>query len=450
MNIEKWTPLVILSFILFFSASYCGKKGACFAQTNSVGIGTLTPAASALLDIDASSGNNKGILVPRLTAAQRLAILSPANSLLVFDTDSACFFYWNSITTNWKSLCNAGASGVVGSTGSTGAVGNSGTAGLTGSTGTAGSMGSTGLMGSTGITGSTGPGGYCPSATNGYIGKFTSPSTLCNSVVFQNGNNIGVNTLTPTVSVEISATDAIAVPSGTTAQQPVGPPAGSVRFNTTLGVLEVFNGTCWQNVNTPPIGSTYIQWFNAVDPNSIYPCTIWVSSDISNGEFIRATGGLSNVAVPPLNGNVQNFASQDHTHSSSGTVNNSTTLSTSTDGSHTHGGNTAGVSSASSNWIPYDDNLASCAGNAGEFPGNNPSTCGTGWDGRPTLGNFMGQMNQSCLDHTHTINADGSHSHTISPHDHTLSVSVGNMSRGTIATENRPTNVAVIFWRRTQ
>jgi hypothetical protein len=254
----------------------------------------------------------------------------------------------------------------------------------------------------------------------------------------------------PAVSFQINTTDAIAVPTGTTAQQPAAPPTGSVRFNTTLGVLEVFNGTCWQNTNTPAVGSTYIQWFGAADPNALYPCTVWISSDIASGEFIRATGGSSNVPAPPLTGVVQQFATEDHTHNGSGTVGNSGTLTTSSDGSHNHGGATAGVASSPGSWIPYDDNLNTDAGNAGDFFSDNPSTCGLGWDGRPTAGNFMGQLNQGCLDHTHTINADGSHTHTIAPHAHSLSVAVGNMATGNAALETRPTNVAVIFWRRTQ
>lgn len=127
-----------------------------FSQTNGVGIGTLTPAPSALLDVDAASGNNKGILIPRLTAIQRLAIVSPANSLLVFDTDSSCFFYWNAITSGWKSLCNAGTTGAMGSTGATGSTGIIGMSGTTGSSGVIGSTGGTGTMGSTGSTGNTG------------------------------------------------------------------------------------------------------------------------------------------------------------------------------------------------------------------------------------------------------------------------------------------------------
>lgn len=154
-----------LSILIVIQLLFCASA---FSQSNSVGIGTLSPNPSSLLDIDASPDNNKGLLIPRLTAVQRLAIVSPANSLMVFDTDSACFFYWSSIATSWKSLCNVGLvgpagamgstgpTGVVGVTGNTGATGASGSAGVTGATGTTGIAGVTGTTGATGMIGSVG------------------------------------------------------------------------------------------------------------------------------------------------------------------------------------------------------------------------------------------------------------------------------------------------------
>jgi hypothetical protein len=61
----------------------------CSAAQN-VGIGTVSPDATSKLEI---SSNNSGLLIPRLTAAQRIAISNPANGLLLFDTDSASFAY---------------------------------------------------------------------------------------------------------------------------------------------------------------------------------------------------------------------------------------------------------------------------------------------------------------------------------------------------------------------
>lgn len=62
------------------------------AQT---GIGTTTPDASAKLEVNAT---NKGFLTPRMTAVQRAAIPTPANGLLVFQTDGTSGFYVNTGT----------------------------------------------------------------------------------------------------------------------------------------------------------------------------------------------------------------------------------------------------------------------------------------------------------------------------------------------------------------
>jgi hypothetical protein len=55
-----------------------------------VGIGNSSPDASAQLDITSTS---KGILVPRMTAAQRTGIGTPATGLLVYQTDGVSGFY---------------------------------------------------------------------------------------------------------------------------------------------------------------------------------------------------------------------------------------------------------------------------------------------------------------------------------------------------------------------
>ena len=57
----------------------------------SVGIGTNTPNSTSALDIQST---NKGLLIPRMTMAQRNAISSPANGLLVYDTDFNSFWYY--------------------------------------------------------------------------------------------------------------------------------------------------------------------------------------------------------------------------------------------------------------------------------------------------------------------------------------------------------------------
>ncbi|NRD22710.1 hypothetical protein HNV10_05630 [Winogradskyella litoriviva] len=74
--------------------------GLSYAQ---VGIGTESPDASSLLDLSSTS---QGLLAPRMTTLERTAIVSPAESLLVFDTDEAAFFYYNTASTTWIELAN--------------------------------------------------------------------------------------------------------------------------------------------------------------------------------------------------------------------------------------------------------------------------------------------------------------------------------------------------------
>tara|TARA_B110000091_G_scaffold151875_1_gene161721 strand:- start:241 stop:495 length:255 start_codon:yes stop_codon:yes gene_type:complete len=58
-----------------------------------VGLGTTTPDASAALDITSTT---KGLLVPRMTAAQRDAISPAATGLMIYQTDgTAGFYYYN-------------------------------------------------------------------------------------------------------------------------------------------------------------------------------------------------------------------------------------------------------------------------------------------------------------------------------------------------------------------
>ncbi len=135
------------------------------AQRN-IGVGTPTPDPSAVLDLESP---NQGFLVTRLSAQQRLLIVAPANGLLVYDTDSSCFFYWRSVTTSWINLCGGGG-GFIGSRGPTGATGAQGIQGNTGPTGSPGANGSAGGNGATGPTGPIGPAGIGATGATGATG----------------------------------------------------------------------------------------------------------------------------------------------------------------------------------------------------------------------------------------------------------------------------------------
>jgi hypothetical protein len=127
-------PLVTLSFFIFFGE-------VALSQNKNVGIGTLLPDNSALLDIQAT---DKGLLIPRvnlISVTDITTIPSPAISLLVYNTNSAItggtgagFYYWNG--TQWVQAIGptgpTGPQGIQGVTGPTGAQGTTGVQGLQG------------------------------------------------------------------------------------------------------------------------------------------------------------------------------------------------------------------------------------------------------------------------------------------------------------------------------
>ncbi|RRO20326.1 hypothetical protein [Flavobacteriaceae bacterium 14752] len=66
-----------------------------------VGIGTIAPNASSVLDVESTTG---GILLPRMTTVERNAIDNPANGLTVFDTDTQNYYFYDATLTEWESL----------------------------------------------------------------------------------------------------------------------------------------------------------------------------------------------------------------------------------------------------------------------------------------------------------------------------------------------------------
>lgn len=73
---------IVLVFMLFVTT----------LATAQYGIGTTNPSASAVLDISSTS---KGFLMPRMTTLQRDGIATPAAGLLIFNSTSSKFNYYN-------------------------------------------------------------------------------------------------------------------------------------------------------------------------------------------------------------------------------------------------------------------------------------------------------------------------------------------------------------------
>ncbi len=95
----------IVTILVFLLLSHIAKS-----QTENVGIGTNTPDNSAVLHVsfDAISGP-KGLLIPRMTSLQRASIPAPiANGLLIFNTDTNQFEYYDASGTSWLPLLSTG------------------------------------------------------------------------------------------------------------------------------------------------------------------------------------------------------------------------------------------------------------------------------------------------------------------------------------------------------
>jgi len=81
-----------------------------FDNGTSVGIGTSGPTGSAILDV---SSTTQGALVPRMNTTQMNNIASPANGLLIYNTDCNTIYIRNSNSSSWVAMSN-GAGGAAG------------------------------------------------------------------------------------------------------------------------------------------------------------------------------------------------------------------------------------------------------------------------------------------------------------------------------------------------
>ena len=71
-----------------------------FPSNGSAGIGTATPGASSLLEMQSTT---KGMLIPRMTKTQRDAIAAPATGLMIYQTNNTPGFYYYDGST-WKQM----------------------------------------------------------------------------------------------------------------------------------------------------------------------------------------------------------------------------------------------------------------------------------------------------------------------------------------------------------
>ncbi|MFI5172389.1 MAG: tail fiber domain-containing protein [Chitinophagales bacterium] len=99
----KKITLITFILICLLSENIFGQTNT-FPSSGSAGIGTLAPNSSSLLEMVSTS---KGILIPRMTKAQRNAIATPATGLLIYQTNAGPGFYYYSGTA-WTAVSGSG------------------------------------------------------------------------------------------------------------------------------------------------------------------------------------------------------------------------------------------------------------------------------------------------------------------------------------------------------
>ncbi|MBL4586440.1 MAG: hypothetical protein JKX84_05210, partial [Flavobacteriales bacterium] len=167
------------------------------AQDN-VGIGTVTPHPSAMVDINAQ---DKGLLIPR---TDTLSITDPATGLLIYTAVDSSFWYYDGIL--WRR-------GV----------------------------------------GPQGPVGPLLPATEGQTMRYdelVAEDWVANSFIWNNEFHVGVNTDLPDSSAVlhlVSEDKGFLAPQMTSAQRDAieNPAVGLVVANITTGTVDYYNGECW-------------------------------------------------------------------------------------------------------------------------------------------------------------------------------------------------------------
>jgi len=92
------TKNTFIAFAVAFATSLMNGN----AQNIGINATGATPNSSAMLDV---ASTTKGLLIPRMTGTEKYAVPTPATGLLIFQTDTIGFWYYNG--TNWLPLLSS-------------------------------------------------------------------------------------------------------------------------------------------------------------------------------------------------------------------------------------------------------------------------------------------------------------------------------------------------------
>jgi hypothetical protein len=211
MNIFRY-PFIFLLF--FLQGLIPASRG--FAQGIAVNQSGAAADSSAMLDINSQQ---KGLLIPRLTTAERNGINLPARALMIFNTSASRFEVnlGTPVQPVWQPIV---------------------TLDVLSSQNITWNQGGNNIDTNTGIIG----------ASNAQsLGLIT--NNIIRLYVDSTSGRVGINTQSPKASMHIATTDALLLPVGTTAQRPATPVPGMIRYNAETGKLEGYTTDGWKSLH---------------------------------------------------------------------------------------------------------------------------------------------------------------------------------------------------------
>lgn len=140
-----------------------------------------------------------------------------------------------------------------------------------------------------------------PTSTLTVSGNVSSNQYFLGNISSENGANIEITPSGTGIVDMAKATTALAIPSGNTAQEPVGAPIGSLRYNTEINSPEFYNGLGWV-ATTSTIG---YQTFTGNSTGNTYPLT---QTTTTGGAIVTLNGVQQTPGVAyNITGNVITF-----------------------------------------------------------------------------------------------------------------------------------------------
>lgn len=120
-----------------------------------------------------------------------------------------------------------------------------------------------------------------------FSGLLTTDTLVTGGAANIGGTLAATGDFSAAADVQLTSTGRVKVPTGTTAQRPASPSAGSLRFNTTLGFLENYTGTEWRAVGY------------------VTPADVSDQVNTSTGYFQVPRGNIAQRPVSPVEGLVR-------------------------------------------------------------------------------------------------------------------------------------------------